>query len=84
MLNFDMIGRLNSSRKLLVNGVGTSSQWESLLEKSNIYDFDLKTTPSGFGSSDHTPFYNREIPVLHFFTGFNMKTIISRLMILKD
>ena len=69
MLNFDMVGRLNSSRTLLVNGVGTSSKWESLVEKSNIYDFDLKTTPSGFGSSDHTPFYNREIPVLHFFTG---------------
>ena len=69
MLNFDMVGRLNKQRTLLVNGVGTSSKWEKLVEESNIYNFELKTTPSGFGASDHTPFYNRKIPVLHFFTG---------------
>lgn len=69
MLNFDMVGRLNNQRTLLVNGVGTSSKWEKLVEQSNIYNFELKTTPSGFGASDHTPFYNRKIPVLHFFTG---------------
>ena len=46
----------NNSRTLLLNGVGTSSKWESLVEKSNIYDFDLKTTPSGFGS-----------PIIHHF-----------------
>ena len=69
MLNFDMVGRLNKQRTLLVNGVGTSSKWEKLVDESNIYNFELKTTPSGFGASDHTPFYNRKIPVLHFFTG---------------
>ena len=69
MLNFDMVGRLNENRTLLVNGVGTSTKWKDLVQESNIYDFDLKTTLSGFGASDHTPFYNREIPVLHFFTG---------------
>ena len=69
MLNFDMVGRLNKQRTLLVNGVGTSSKWEKLVEESNTYNFELKTTLSGFGASDHTPFYNRKIPVLHFFTG---------------
>ena len=69
MLNFDMVGRLNDNRTLLVNGVGTSTKWDQIIEKSNLYDFDLRTTESGFGASDHTSFYNREIPVLHFFTG---------------
>lgn len=69
MLNFDMVGRLNDNKTLLVNGVGTSSQWKEIIEESNLYDFDLRTTESGFGASDHTSFYNQEIPVLHFFTG---------------
>lgn len=69
MLNFDMVGRLNDNKTLLVNGVGTSSKWNEIIEESNLFDFDLRTTESGFGASDHTSFYNQEIPVLHFFTG---------------
>ena len=69
MLNFDMVGRLNDKRTLLVNGVGTSSKWKEIIEISNLFDLDLRTTESGFGASDHTSFYNQEIPVLHFFTG---------------
>lgn len=69
MLNFDMVGRLNDNKTLLVNGVGTSTKWKEIIEESNLYDFDLRTTESGFGASDHTSFYNQEIPVLHFFTG---------------
>ena len=67
MLNFDMVGRLNKQRTLLVNGV-TKLKMGKLVEESNIYNFELKTTPL---SLEHqiTPFYNRKIPVLHFFTG---------------
>ena len=69
MINFDMVGRLNNKNTLAVNGVGTSSKWNDLLNKSNSFGFKLKTSASGIGPSDHTSFYLQDIPVLHFFTG---------------
>ena len=42
MLNFDMVGRLNEENQLAINGVGTSTYWEALLDSSNSFDFDLK------------------------------------------
>lgn len=69
MFNMDMIGRLNdSTRKLLVYGVGTSPIWVPLLDKTNTY-FSIKKDSSGIGPSDQTSFYLKDIPVLHFFTG---------------
>ena len=69
MINMDMIGRLNdSTKKLLVYGVGTSPVWVPLLDKTNSY-FSLKKDSSGIGPSDQTSFYLKDIPVLHFFTG---------------
>ena len=69
MLNFDMIGRLNEDNVLAINGVGTSKKWNELLRTSNEFDFDLRTSESGVGPSDHTSFYLQNIPALHFFTG---------------
>ena len=69
MLNFDMVGRLNTKKELAINGVGTSKKWENLLKKANKSHFKLITSESGIGPSDHTPFYLENIPVLHFFTG---------------
>ena len=70
MLNLDMIGRYVDSVGLAVNGVGTSSSWVDLLAKANEnFDFELVTSESGVGPSDHTSFYFQNIPVLHFFTG---------------
>ena len=69
MINMDMIGRLNdSTKKLLVYGVGTSPTWVPLLKKTNTY-FSMKMDSSGIGPSDQTSFYLKDIPVLHFFTG---------------
>lgn len=69
MINMDMIGRLNdSTKKLLVYGVGTSPTWVPLLDKTNFY-FSIKKDSSGIGPSDQTSFYLKDIPVLHFFTG---------------
>ena len=69
MINMDMIGRLNdSTKKLLVYGVGTSTTWVPLLDKTNTY-FSIKKDSSGIGPSDQTSFYLKDIPVLHFFTG---------------
>ena len=69
MLNFDMVGRLNKEKTLAVNGIGTSSHWYDLLNTSNTHKFNLKTSESGIGPSDHTSFYLQDIPSIHFFTG---------------
>lgn len=69
MINMDMVGRLNEEKKLAINGTGTSPVWKDVLEKLNGDQFDLVLSESGVGPSDHTSFYLKDIPVLHFFTG---------------
>lgn len=70
MINMDMVGRLDSKTKeLLVHGTGTSPVWENLLKKLTSDELSIKTDSSGVGPSDHTSFYLKNIPVLHFFTG---------------
>lgn len=67
MINLDMIGRLNDN-KLLIFGTGTSEYWDTLITKANSDSLSIKTVPDGTGASDHTSFYNKQIPVLHYFT----------------
>jgi hypothetical protein len=70
MINMDMIGRLDEQTKtLLVHGTGTSPVWEPLIKKLENENVKIKTDSSGVGPSDHTSFYLKNIPVLHFFTG---------------
>ncbi len=70
MINMDMIGRLDpASKTVAVHGTGTSSAWEPLLKKLENENVKIKTDSSGVGPSDHTSFYLKDIPVLHFFTG---------------
>lgn len=69
MLNMDMIGRLNDKNDLIVYGTGTSSNWKSILDDKNEYDFTLTFNDEGFGPSDQSSFYGKKIPVLFFFTG---------------
>jgi len=69
MLNMDMIGRLNDSTlKLMVYGVGTSSNYSSIFSSLNT-SLKLGYDSAGIGPSDQTSFYLKDIPVLHFFTG---------------
>ena len=69
MINMDMIGRLNdSTKKIIVYGVGTSPTWVPLIDKMNS-ELSIKKDSSGIGPSDQTSFYLKNIPVLHFFTG---------------
>jgi hypothetical protein len=70
MINMDMIGRLDPvTKSLAVSGTGTSSVWEPLLKKLSSERLKIKTDSAGVGPSDHTSFYLKNIPVLHFFTG---------------
>jgi hypothetical protein len=67
MLNMDMIGRMRDN-KLTVGGVGTSPEFRKLVESLNN-GFTLQLNEDGFGPSDHSSFYAKQIPVLFFFTG---------------
>ena len=70
MMNFDMVGRLGASYKLMVYGTGTSPSFGWVLDKANDpVMFHLMKKESGVGPSDHTSFYLKGYPVLHFFTG---------------
>src|SRR5215468_3815518 len=70
MINMDMIGRLDPKNGgLVVNGTGTSPGWEPLLKSLSTPEVPISTDSSGTGPSDHTKFYLKKIPVLHFFTG---------------
>ncbi|WP_299883477.1 M28 family peptidase [uncultured Lacinutrix sp.] len=68
MINMDMVGRLKADSTLAVYGVGTSPILKQTVTSNNS-KFKLVQKESGVGPSDHTSFYNADIPVLHFFTG---------------
>ncbi len=70
MINLDMVGRLNAEEQLTVYGTGTSSGFKDLLNTDNKdYNFKLTFNDEGYGPSDQSSFYAKEIPVLFFFTG---------------
>jgi len=68
MINLDMVGRVDTSNSMGVNGVGTSPAWAEV-QRVKVGDFKLKTTDGGIGPSDHTSFYLQNIPAIHFFSG---------------
>ena len=68
MLNMDMVGRMEN-KKLIIYGTGTSPVWKNLLNDNNNYNFTYTFQEEGYGRSDHSSFYQKGIPVLHFFTG---------------
>ena len=69
MLNMDMVGRL-SQGPLIVYGIGTATEWKALVaEKAEHENITLTLLDDGYGASDHTSFYVKDIPVLHFFSN---------------
>ena len=80
MVNFDMVGRLREN-KLIVYGVATATELPALLDSANAqtagahqrWSTPLRITAlgDGFGPSDHSSFYAKNIPVLHFFTDLH-------------
>lgn len=67
MINMDMVGRLDTV--LVINGVGTSPSWTKAIDNLETDNLTISTTESGVGPSDHTSFYRKDIPSVHFFTG---------------
>lgn len=69
MVNMDMVGRLEDD-PLIAYGTGTAQEWEDLLAPAaDSAGLTIAREASGFGPSDHTSFYAKQIPVLHFFTN---------------
>src|SRR5215213_4942395 len=66
MINMDMIGRMKD-RKLIIGGVGTAKEWRQLIGSEST--FALTLNEDGYGPSDHSSFYIKQIPVLFFWTG---------------
>jgi predicted metalloprotease with PDZ domain len=68
MLNFDMVGRMKNDR-LIVYGLATATEMPALLDSANRAPaLRIAAQGDGFGPSDHSSFYAKGIPVLHFFT----------------
>ena len=69
MMNLDMVGRLRDDT-LYPMGIATAAEFESWVDTANENcGFVLGNKPSGYGTSDHAPFYKAKIPILHFITG---------------
>lgn len=72
MINLDMVGRLSEEEGLTVFGTGTAPDFDGLVDRWNeSAGLKVRKDPSGYGPSDHTSFYEKEIPVLFFFTGLH-------------
>ncbi len=69
MINLDMVGRMNEEKAVAVHGVGTSPIIKQTLFVNNEQGLSIAEHESGIGPSDHTSFYNADIPVMFFFTG---------------
>ncbi len=70
MVNMDMIGRLKDQEHgLAVFGTGTCLEFQEYFDSLSRGEMKMVFRAPGTGPSDHTAFYNRRIPVLHFFTG---------------
>jgi aminopeptidase YwaD len=71
MINMDMIGRVSNDR-LFIGGIGTSPSLKQTVEDLNKpVALALNFSDSGYGSSDHTSFNAKKIPVLFFFSGLH-------------
>lgn len=70
MLNMDMIGR--SDGDLLIGGVGTASEFRTLLDEiQETSSLEFSYSGGSRGSSDHRSFASKKIPVLFFFSGLH-------------
>jgi hypothetical protein len=73
MINMDMVGRLNETNNMEIDGVGTATGLKELVyANSDTSIIKLTLSPEGYGPSDHSSFYGKNIPVLFYFTGGHM------------
>ena len=72
MINMDMIGRIRDG-KVYLGGLGTGDSFNKLIDevgKASSLTLE-RSDSSGYGSSDHTSFTTKQVPVLFFFSGLH-------------
>ena len=72
MINMDMIGRIREG-KVFLSGTGTGSTFAKLIDDVKPpapMHVDL-SEKAGYGSSDHTSFTTKQVPVLFLFSGLH-------------
>lgn len=73
MINLDMVGRLKESRDLQVGGVGTAPLLREIVYSLiDTTSFNLSLSEEGYGPSDHSSFYGKDIPVVYLTTGAHL------------
>ena len=74
MVNMDMIGRIRD-RKVYVGGLWQRGPRSSLWWRKPVAWIDSCrlefSDTTGYGSSDHTSFTTKQVPVLFFFSGLH-------------
>lgn len=73
MINLDMVGRLNDDNSLQIGGVGTAEGFRDfVLKNADTTGIKVTFTEEGYGPSDHSSFYGKNIPVLFYTTGAHL------------
>jgi aminopeptidase YwaD len=69
MVNFDMVGRLKTTKEIQIMGVGTAdSLRERIISIADTNKLKISFVDEGSGPSDYSSFYSKNIPVLNFWT----------------
>jgi aminopeptidase YwaD len=69
MINLDMVGMMRDN-KLIVFGSDSAPQWKEVVDRATEFaKLNVTSSGDGYGPSDQTSFYAKQIPVLHLFTG---------------
>ena len=69
MVNLDMVGRLRGDT-LIALGAESAAEWKDFIQRAaTATKLDIAARGDGYGPSDQTSFYAKQIPVLHLFTG---------------
>jgi TolB protein len=68
-INLDVVGALRDD-KLVALGSESAVEWKPLVDRvASQLELTVTSSGDGYGPSDQTSFYAKQIPVLHFFTG---------------
>jgi hypothetical protein len=73
MVNLDMVGRMKEGNGVQVGGVGTATGLrDTVMAYADTTELSLSFTEEGYGPSDHSSFYGKEIPVIFITTGAHL------------
>ncbi len=73
MINLDMVGRFQTGNAIQIGGVGTAERLKELIyANTDTSAHKLSLSEEGYGPSDHSSFYGKNIPVLFYSTGAHL------------